>query len=317
MKVLLPKPRGFCAGVEMAIECLEIALEVYGTPLYVYHQIVHNKLVVQRYEARGVVFVSELKLVPRGATIIYSAHGVAPAVRQEALRKELNVIDATCPLVTKVHAEARYFTDKDYVTFLIGHPDHDETVGIIGEAPAKINLVQSAQEISELSVGNSTRTAYLTQTTLAVEDTQDVIDALRQRFPEIVGPRRADICYATQNRQEAVRILAAEADLALVIGSDNSSNSHRLVEVALAQNIPAYLIDDPSEIDLRWLDDVNVLLLTAGASVPEDLVVATIKWLADRFEIDVEERTVKEESVYFQLPANIRFQTTQNNKATR
>jgi 4-hydroxy-3-methylbut-2-en-1-yl diphosphate reductase len=307
MKVLLPKPRGFCAGVELAIQCLESALQIYGAPLYVYHQIVHNKLVVQRYERRGVVFVSDLGEVPRGATIIYSAHGVAPDVRHEAIRKQLNVIDATCPLVTKVHAEARYFTDREYATFFIGHPDHDESVGILGEAPTKIQLLRSEQEVAGLSVGDSEHIAYLTQTTLAVEDTQVVIDALRRRFPNIVGPHRADICYATQNRQEAVRTLAAEADLALVIGSDNSSNSQRLVEVALAQGIPAYLIDEPEDIDLRWIDDVEVLLLTAGASVPEDLVLATMKWLEGYFDIEAEERTVKEESVRFQMPANLRF----------
>jgi 4-hydroxy-3-methylbut-2-enyl diphosphate reductase len=308
MKLLLAQPRGYCAGVEMAIECLDRALALYGAPLYVYHQIVHNSFVVERYMEQGVIFVDDLRDVPRCATLIYSAHGVAPEVRGEAALRELNVIDATCPLVMKVHAEARHFTEKGYTTFFIGHRDHDESVGIIGEAPNRISLIESSDDVMLLDSKDASQKAYLTQTTLGVDDTQHIIEALRNRFPDIEGPRRADICYATQNRQEAVRALSAMVELALVVGSPNSSNSLRLVEVARAQGIPAYLIDGPDEISLDWFTDISSILLTAGASVPEKLVTRTVAWLRQHFDLTLEESSIKDESMRFQLPVELRSQ---------
>jgi len=307
MKLLLAQPRGYCAGVEMAIECLDRALALYGAPLYVYHQIVHNSFVVERYVGQGVIFVDDVRDVPLCATLIYSAHGVAPEVRSEAALRELNVIDATCPLVMKVHAEAKHFTDKGYVTFFIGHRDHDESMGIMGEAQGRINLIESAEDVALIEIHDDSQTAYLTQTTLGVDDTQQIIEALRHRFPNIEGPRRADICYATQNRQEAVRVLASISDMALVVGSRNSSNSLRLVEVARAQGVPAYLIDGPEEINLDWLEGVSTLLITAGASVPEELVASTVEWVSRHFEVSIEEPVIKEESTRFQLPPELRF----------
>lgn len=307
MKLLLARPRGYCAGVEMAIECLDRALALYGAPIYVYHQIVHNSFVVERYVKQGVIFVDDVRDVPHCATLIYSAHGVAPEVRSEAALRELNVIDATCPLVMKVHAEAKHFTDKGYATFFIGHRDHDESMGIIGEAAGRISLIESADDVALLDPRDVSKKAYLTQTTLGVDDTQHIVEALRNRFPDIEGPRRADICYATQNRQEAVRTLSAMVELALVVGSANSSNSLRLVEVARAQGIPAYLIDGPDWISLDWFAGISTILLTAGASVPEELVARTIEWLRQHFELTLEESLIKEESIRFQLPVELRL----------
>jgi 4-hydroxy-3-methylbut-2-en-1-yl diphosphate reductase len=290
----------------MAIECLDRALALYDAPLYVYHQIVHNSFVVGRYIEQGVIFVDDLLDVPHGATLIYSAHGVAPEVRSEAASRQLNVIDATCPLVMKVHAEAKHFTDKGYATFFIGHRDHDESMGILGEAPGRINLIESSDDIALLDAMDVRQKAYLTQTTLGVDDTEQIIGALKNRFPDIEGPRRADICYATQNRQEAVRSLSAMVELALVVGSANSSNSLRLVEVARAQGIPAYLIDGPDGISLEWFAGVSAILLTAGASVPEELVTRIIEWLSQHFELTIEESPIVEESIRFQLPVELR-----------
>lgn len=307
MKLLLAKPRGYCAGVVMAIECLNRALTVYGHPVYVFHQIVHNKFLIESYRRQGVVFVDDLVDVPKGATLIYSAHGVAPAVRQEALKRKLRVIDATCPLVMKVHAEARRFIDNGYATFFIGHRDHDETVGVMGEAPGKIRLLESVTDAAKLDSSDVTRAAYLTQTTLSVNEAEQIIQVLKNKFSNLEGPRRSDICYATQNRQEAIRALAGESDMVLVVGSQNSSNSLRLVEVARAMKMPAYLIDGPEEISLEWFEGVSSVLLTAGASVPEELVNESIQWLRKHFDIAVEEREFIEESMRFNLPAELRF----------
>jgi 4-hydroxy-3-methylbut-2-enyl diphosphate reductase len=306
MKLLLARPRGYCAGVEIAIECLERALALYGPPLYVYHQIVHNRFLVDKYRRRGVTFVEDAADVPVGSTLIYSAHGVAPDVEEVAAQRKLNVIDATCPLVLKVHAEARRFTKGGFLTFLIGHRDHDEVVGVLGEAPGKIHLIESAEDVARFEATGSARAAYLTQTTLGVEETGRIVETLRARFPGLEGPRRSDICYATQNRQEAVRDLAASSDLTLVVGSRNSSNSARLVEVARAQGVPAYLVDDPDEIAPEWLGGVSTLLLTSGASVPEELFEAVVNWFRLRFEASIEERVTRAEAVQFQLPSKLR-----------
>lgn len=306
LKLILARPRGFCAGVEMAIECLERALRLYGPPVYVYHQIVHNRFLVEKYRQRGVTFVEDVADVPECSTLIYSAHGVSPDVRERALLRRLNVIDATCPLVSKVHAEARRFSGSGFQTFLIGHRGHDEVVGILGEAPGKIRLLESEEDVARLEVTAAPRAAYLTQTTLSVEEAERIVGALRARFPDLEGPRRSDICYATQNRQEAVRDLAPCSDLAIVVGSRNSSNSARLVEVARAQGVPARLVDGPEEIDPEWLRGVSTLLLTSGASVPEELFAAVVDWFRMRFEASVEEHVMKPEAVHFQLPPELR-----------
>lgn len=306
LKLILARPRGFCAGVDMAIECLERALKLYGPPVFVYHQIAHNRFLVDKYRRRGVRFVEDLESMPEGSTLIYSAHGVAPEVKTAAARRELNVIDATCPLVSKVHAEARRFTEAGFKTFLIGHRGHDEVVGVLGEAPGKIQLIESAQDVARLDAEGDGRAAYLMQTTLSVEEAGRMVEALRARFPNLEGPRRSDICYATQNRQEAVRALAPFSDLALVVGSRNSSNSTRLVEIARAEGVPAYLVDGPREIDARWLRGVSTLLLTSGASVPEELFAAVVDWFRSRFETSVEERVTRPEAVRFQLPVEVR-----------
>jgi 4-hydroxy-3-methylbut-2-enyl diphosphate reductase len=290
----------------MAIECLDRALMLYGPPVYVYHQIVHNKFLIEKYGRRGAIFVDDTEDVPEGSTLIYSAHGVTPEVREQAALRKLNVIDATCPLVMKVHAEAKRFAESGYVTFFIGHRDHDESVGVLGEAPGKINLIESKEEVARLEIRDADRSAYLTQTTLSVEETEQTIEALRARFPNIHGPRRSDICYATQNRQEALAALAPLADLAIVIGSRNSSNSLRLVEVARTQGLSAYLVDGPDEIDLEWFRGVSAMLLTSGASVPEELFTATVAWISRHFDVSIEERVVKVESVQFQLPLTLR-----------
>lgn len=307
MRLLLAAPRGFCAGVEMAIACLEKALELYEIPIYVYHQIVHNKCLVDRYERRGVVFVDCLEAVPPRSVLLFSAHGVTPGVREEAARRELTMIDTTCPLVTKVHAEAKQFAKDGRLIFFIGHHDHDEAVGVIGEAPDKIITLESIDYLDNLTLESAdVQTAYLTQTTLSMDDTEIIISALRKRFPDIQGPRKSDICYATQNRQEAVRTIVTEAEMAVVIGSRHSSNSQRLAELARTQGKPTYLIDGADEIDFRWFDGVGTALLTAGASVPEERVQEVVVWLKQKFDLKVEERVLKEESLHFQLPVELR-----------
>src|SRR5438270_4998946 len=272
MKVILANPRGFCAGVNMAIESLERALELFGTPLYVYHEIVHNRPVVERFRKRGVVFVDGLDEVPPGATVLYSAHGVAPAIRRAAAERRLRAIDATCPLVTKVHLEAVRFARDNYTIILIGHEGHDEVLGTTGEAPEHIRLVQDVAEVERLDLPPDARVAYLTQTTLSVDDAEVIIRALKGRFPQIVGPSRDDICYATQNRQEAVKELVPEADAVIVLGSQNSSNSRRLAELAHAAGKQAILVDDVREIPAGTFKGHEAGLVTAGARAPENVV---------------------------------------------
>jgi len=306
VKIILANPRGFCAGVNMAIESLERALELFGTPLYVYHEIVHNRPVVERFQARGVVFVDRIEEIPHGSNLLYSAHGVAPAIRAAAGQRRLNAIDATCPLVTKVHLEAVRFANAGYTILLIGHEGHDEVAGTMGEAPANIKLVQSALEVAALDLPADAKVAYLTQTTLSVDDAEVIIAALRRRFPQIVGPSRDDICYATQNRQEAVKELVPEVDVVLVLGSQNSSNSLRLAELAESCGKLAYLIDGVAEINDDWFTGTETVLVTAGASAPEEVVQECIDHLQKRYGATIESRTVREEHVSFPLPRELR-----------
>jgi 4-hydroxy-3-methylbut-2-enyl diphosphate reductase len=305
MKIILANPRGFCAGVNMAIESLERALELFGAPLYVYHEIVHNKYVVERFRRQGVVFVEDLDEVPIGAPLLYSAHGVSPQVREQARRRRLQAIDATCPLVTKVHLEAVKYAREGYTIVLIGHEGHDEVIGTMGEAPDRMILVETAEDVANLTT-NPEKIAYLTQTTLSVDDANVVIAALREKFPHIANPPKDDICYATQNRQEAIRELAPQADLVLVLGSQNSSNSRRLAEIANALGPHAHLIDGVSEIRPEWLDGVETVLITAGASAPEDNVQACIAYLQERYGATISEEWVREENVHFPLPKTLR-----------
>jgi 4-hydroxy-3-methylbut-2-en-1-yl diphosphate reductase len=304
--VLLAAPRGYCAGVDRAVDAVERALRIYGEPVYVRKQIVHNIHVVRDLERKGAVFVEEETEVPQGATVVLSAHGVAPEVYDNASGRSLKVIDATCPLVTKVHKEALRFAADDYTILLIGHEGHEEVVGTSGEAPRHIRLVGDPEEARTIEVPNPERVAYLSQTTLSVDETNEVIEVLRERFPNIVGPPRDDICYATQNRQEAVKAMATKADVVLVIGSDNSSNSNRLVEVSRALGTPAHLIDDDTEIEPRWFDGAETVGVTSGASAPEWLVERVIGHLRDLGAEDVEEVRVTEEFVEFGLPPGVR-----------
>ncbi len=309
MKIILANPRGFCAGVNMAIESLERALELFGTPLYVYHEIVHNRPVVERFRKRGVVFVDHVHEIPEGATVLYSAHGVAPGIRQAAVERRLRAIDATCPLVTKVHLEAVRFAREGYTILLIGHAGHDEVAGTIGEAPEHIRLVQSTEDVEKLDLPDVSRVAYLTQTTLSLDDAEVIIRALKKRYPQIVGPSRDDICYATQNRQEAVRELVSEVDAVIVLGSQNSSNSQRLAESARLRGKLAYLIDTVAEIGPDWFQGDETVLITAGASAPEEVVEECVQHLKERFAATVESRTVREEHVSFPLPRELRLLT--------
>ncbi|MFZ0876810.1 MAG: 4-hydroxy-3-methylbut-2-enyl diphosphate reductase [Pseudonocardiaceae bacterium] len=324
LTVLLAAPRSFCAGVERAIAVVEQLLDQRGGPIYVRKQIVHNLHVVADLQARGAVFVDELDAVPDGATVVFSAHGVSPMVRTEAADRGLEVIDATCPLVTKVHVEARRFATRGDTVILIGHAGHEEVEGTLGEAPGRTILVQNASEVAELEVADPGRVSYLTQTTLAVDDTVEIIKALRARFPALRGPGSNDICYATTNRQDALTAIAAESDLVLVVGSANSSNSVRLVELARRHGTPSYLIDDAGDIRPEWLDGVGVVGLTAGASAPPQLVDAVITALeqlsqiagsaggsqiagsAGGDRITVVERETTRETVHFTLPAAVR-----------
>jgi 4-hydroxy-3-methylbut-2-enyl diphosphate reductase len=303
--VLLAAPRGYCAGVDRAVETVERALQAFGAPIYVRKQIVHNLPVVRDLESKGAVFVEELAEVPSGATVILSAHGVAPEVYGEARARDLRVIDATCPLVTKVHNEAKKFAREGYHIVLIGHEGHEEVVGTMGEAPASITLIGAPDEADELQLPADDKVAYLSQTTLSVDETNDVIERLRARFPVIQGPPREDICYATQNRQTAVKVLAEKADVVLVIGSDNSSNSNRLAEVAAARGARSYLIDDETEIDEAWLEGARTVGITSGASAPEWLVDRVVGWFRARGVDDVEEVRVVEEDVHFALPKEL------------
>jgi len=306
-RVVMASPRSFCAGVERAIETVERALARYGAPVYVRRQIVHNVHVVQRLAALGAIFVDELDEVPDGATVVLAAHGVAPAVREEAARRHaFTVIDATCPLVAKVHHEARRYAAKGYQIVLIGHGDHEEVIGTIGEAPERTHLVASTADVQALSLSEGSRVAYLTQTTLATDETSGVIDALRGRFPDIVGPGADDICYATQNRQDAVREIAHDCDLLLVVGSQNSSNTARLVEVARREGCKAELVEDASQLRLSWLEGAGTIGLTAGASAPESLVTEVVQALSSLGPIEVDVRRTVEETVRFALPLQVR-----------
>jgi 4-hydroxy-3-methylbut-2-enyl diphosphate reductase len=306
MRIILANPRGFCAGVNMAIDSLDRALELFGTPLYVYHEIVHNRPVVERFRNRGVVFVNSISEVPSGAHLLYSAHGVAPAIRAASAERGLHAIDATCPLVTKVHLEAVRFAREGYQILLIGHEGHDEVLGTMGEAPECIHLVQDAADVAKLAFPPDAKLAYLTQTTLSVDDAEVIISALKRRYPQVVGPSRDDICYATQNRQEAVKNLLPEADVVVVLGSQNSSNSMRLAEIAHSAGKPAYLIDQVREIDESWFSGDETVLITAGASAPEDVVDECVNFLRSRYGAEVETRTVREERVSFPLPQELR-----------
>jgi 4-hydroxy-3-methylbut-2-en-1-yl diphosphate reductase len=305
-RVLLAAPRGYCAGVDRAVDIVERALRLYGAPVYVRKQIVHNIHVVRDLERKGAVFVEEETEVPEGATVVLSAHGVAPEVYQNSARRQLRVIDATCPLVTKVHLEARRFASDGSTILLIGHQGHEEVIGTSGEAPDHIRLVGDVDEARRVEVPDPGRVSYLSQTTLSVDETNEIIDVLRQRFPDIQGPPRDDICYATQNRQDAVKELAGRADVLLVIGSDNSSNSNRLVEVSRAMDTPAHLIDDETEIEEAWLGGAEAVGVTSGASAPEWLVDRVLTWLRDRGATEIEEVRVIEEHMAFGLPRGVR-----------
>jgi 4-hydroxy-3-methylbut-2-en-1-yl diphosphate reductase len=304
-KILLLTPRGFCAGVVRAIDVVRIALDLYGPPIYVRKEIVHNRHVVDELRAAGAIFVDDLCEVPEGARLIYSAHGVSPEVREDASTRRLAVIDATCPLVTKVHIEAVKFARQGYTIVLIGHPHHDEVIGTIGEAPQSTILVCDVADVDRLEVPDPSRVCFLTQTTLSLDETTHIVARLKQRFPLIQGPPAQDICYATENRQLAVKAVAPLCDLLLVVGSQNSSNSRRLVEVCEKAGVAAHLIDDASEIDPVWLEGVKTLAVTAGASAPDNLVQSLIATLQERGFGDVEEVEVKEEDVRFSLPPEL------------
>lgn len=305
MKIILASPRGFCAGVDMAIESLERSLDLFGAPLYVYHEIVHNKYVVDGFKQRGVVFVEDLDDVPEGAPLLYSAHGVSPQLREQARQRGLQAIDATCPLVTKVHLEAVKYAREGYTILLIGHEGHDEVIGTMGEAPDRMVLVETAEDVDALTI-NPEKIAYLTQTTLSVDDANIVIAALRRKFPQIANPPKDDICYATQNRQEAVRELAAQADLVLVLGSQNSSNSRRLAEIANSLGPNAHLIDGVAGIQADWLAGIDTVLITAGASAPEAVVEQCIEYLQEHHGATIQLENVRPEGVHFPLPKTLR-----------
>ena len=304
-QLLLLKPRGFCAGVVRAIDIVRIALEAFGPPIYVRKEIVHNRFVVEELQQKGAIFVDSVDEVPEGERVIYSAHGVSPEVRENSKLRSLRVIDATCPLVTKVHVEAVKFAKEGYSLILIGHRDHDEVIGTLGEAPAVTQVVGSPEEVKSVTLPDPNRVAYLTQTTLSLDETRDIITALRERFPNIKGPAAQDICYATENRQVAVKHVASEADLLLVVGSDNSSNSKRLVEVARSLGTEAHLIDNYSNIRAEWLRGVRTVALTAGASAPEHLVQEVVEFLGGKGFGDVQELEIMPENVRFGLPPEI------------
>ena len=306
-QVLLAAPRGCCAGVDRAVSTVEKVLELYGAPVYVRGEIVHNRFVVESLKRRGAVFVAEITEVPEGAVVIFSAHGVAPAVREEAARRGLHAIDATCPLVTKVHNEARRFAARDYDILLVGHAGHEEVVGTVGEAPSRVRLVDGADGAAQVQVEDPSKVVWLSQTTLSVDETVETVNALRERFPALLDPPSDDICYATQNRQAAVKVISGQSDLVIVVGSPNSSNSVRLAEVARNAGAPAaYLVDAAGEVDELWLDGVTTVGVTSGASVPEILVQDVLAWLAERGYSSVEEIQAAQKSARFALPHELR-----------
>ncbi len=307
MRILLANPRGFCAGVNMAIEALDETIRRFGTEIYVYHEIVHNKYVVDQFTRQGVKFVDSLEEVPSGSILLYSAHGVAPQIRAIAKERHLKTIDATCPLVTKVHIEAIKFAQEGYKIVLIGHEGHDEVLGTMGEAPENIILVETPEDVDQLELAPGTKLAYLTQTTLSVEEAGRVIQRLRERFPDIDSPPKEDICYATTNRQEAVSALAPQADVVIVLGSQNSSNSRRLAEIAASLDKPAYLIDGVHELQLEWFSAAQTVLVTAGASAPEVVVQECLDFLVEHYGATVEIAVIREEHVSFPIPRELRM----------
>ena len=306
-KVLLAAPRGYCAGVDRAVVTVEKALDLYGPPVYVRKEIVHNKYVVEALIARGAIFVDEVEEIPEGSTVVFSAHGVAPVVHEESLQRNLKTIDATCPLVTKVHSEARRFANEGYQILLIGHEGHEEVVGTMGEAPDVMTLVEHPDEAATVEVENADKLIWLSQTTLSVDETIQTVDALKARFPQLISPPSDDICYATQNRQAAVKVIAPQCDVVIVVGSGNSSNSVRLVEVALEAGArTAYRVDYARELEPEWFADAAVVGVTSGASVPEILVDEVLDWLAQRGFGDVDEVETAEETLVFALPPELR-----------
>ncbi|APZ96084.1 4-hydroxy-3-methylbut-2-enyl diphosphate reductase [Fuerstiella marisgermanici] len=305
MKILLANPRGFCAGVNMAIECLDEAIRRVGLGIYVYHEIVHNKYVVDRFTKQGVKFVDSLEEVPTGSILLFSAHGVSPEIRALAKTRNLQTVDATCPLVTKVHLEAIRYANAGYNIVLIGHEGHDEVIGTMGEAPESITLVETPEEVANLPFTQTDKLAFLTQTTLSVAEASEVIVALRNRYPQIDSPKKEDICYATTNRQEAVQMLVESADVLICLGSQNSSNSRRLMEIGASQGVPSYLIDGAAELQSEWFEQDSTVVITAGASAPEVVVEECIDYLKQHFNAVVSEETLREENVHFNLPKEL------------
>lgn len=305
LKIILAEPRGFCAGVERAIDIVERALEKYGAPIYVRHEIVHNKRVVENLKARGAIFVEEVDEVPAGAVTIFSAHGVSRKVEENSENRDLEVIDATCPLVTKVHREGRRYAEKGYDVVLIGHLGHPEVEGTLGQVPGPVHVISEPEDVARLDVRDANRVSFVTQTTLSVNDTRDVIEALKERFPNIVGPDVRDICYATQNRQTAVIELAQQVDMLLVVGAQNSSNSNRLREIGENHGLPSYLIEDSTKMDKAWLDNVATVGISAGASAPEQLVEEVINKLRELRDVTVVSMNGVEENIVFKLPKEL------------
>lgn len=305
MKILLANPRGFCAGVNMAIECLDETIRRVGPGIYVYHEIVHNKYVVDRFTKQGVTFVDSMEQVPHGSILLFSAHGVSPEIRSVAKERSLQTVDATCPLVTKVHLEAIRYANAGYHIILIGHEGHDEVIGTMGEAPESITLVETPSEVGKLPFTDDDKLAYLTQTTLSVSEATEVIGALKGRYPGIESPKKEDICYATTNRQDAVKMLVESADVLIVLGSQNSSNSRRLMEIGAGQGVPSYLVDGAAELQTDWFEQNSTVVITAGASAPEVVVEECINYLRTHFQAEVSEETFREENVHFNLPKEL------------
>ena len=306
MKILLANPRGFCAGVNMAIECLDDAIRRVGPNIYVYHEIVHNKYVVDRFTQQGVTFVDAVDEVPVGSILLFSAHGVSPEIRQIAKNRKLQTVDATCPLVTKVHLEAIRYARNGFHIILVGHEGHDEVIGTMGEVPESITLVETPSEVDSLSFSNNDKLAYLTQTTLSVDEASAVINALKQRYPGIQSPRKEDICYATTNRQDAVKMLVGRADVLIVLGSQNSSNSRRLMEIGEQQGVLSRLVDGAGELQDEWFEKAETVVVTAGASAPQVVVQECVDYLTTRFGASLSEETIREENVHFSLPRELK-----------
>ncbi len=314
MQIILANPRGFCAGVNMAIECLEETIRRFGTEIYVYHEIVHNSYVVSRFSKMGVTFVEHIDEVPPESLLLFSAHGVSPEIKNRARELNLQTIDATCPLVTKVHLEALKYAREEYNIILIGHEGHDEVIGTMGEAPDSITLIEDADSVDQLPFTRDDKLVYLTQTTLSVQEATLIIDRLKERYPDIKSPPKEDICYATTNRQEAVTKLGAEADVVIVLGSQNSSNSKRLMEIGIEQGKRSYLVDGVSELDPEWFDNCNIVLITAGASAPEVVVQECIDYLIKNYQAELKEVQIREENVVFPLPRFLRNQKANTTK---